>query len=181
MQATLAWEGSMARTEREARFAALVATHRERARRLAYRLIGGDEAAADDVAQDAFVRAYTGLDRFRGDASLETWFFRILVRQAYNHRRWRAVRHAFAAARGAEPAVATPAEGDPGLRRRIAAALDRLTRLQREAFVLVHMEGFSVRETAELLGRAEGTVKSHLHRALRTLRAELADLQEDGA
>jgi RNA polymerase sigma-70 factor (ECF subfamily) len=178
--ATAAWEGSMARADREARFASLVASHRERARRLAYRLVGGDAAAADDVAQDAFVRAYTGLDRFRGESSLETWFFRILVRQAHNHRRWRAVRRAFAAARGSEPPDAAPeAPGDPALRRRIQGALERLTRLQREAFVLIHMEGFSVRETADLLGRAEGTVKSHLHRALRTLRAELADLREE--
>jgi RNA polymerase sigma-70 factor (ECF subfamily) len=45
-------------------------------------------------------------------------------------------------------------------------------------FVLVHLEGFTVRETAELLGRPEGTVKSHLHRALARLRQELADLRE---
>ena len=74
----------------------------------------------------------------------------------------------------ADPAAAPP--GDPVLRARIASALERLSRRQREAFVLVHMEGFTLRETAELLGRAEGTVKSHLHRALRTLREELEDV-----
>jgi RNA polymerase sigma-70 factor (ECF subfamily) len=65
-----------------------------------------------------------------------------------------------------------------GLGRRIAEALGRLTRRQREAFILVHLEGFTVRESAELLGKPTGTVKSHLHRALRKLRAELADLQD---
>ena len=66
---------------------------------------------------------------------------------------------------------------DPLLRRRIAEALGRLSRGQREAFVLVHLEGFTVRESAKLLGKKEGTVKSHLHRALRTLRSELGDLR----
>ena len=163
--------------DREERFGVFVASHRERACRLAWRLVGGDEAAAEDVTQEAFVRAFHGLHRFRGDASLATWFYRILVRQAYNHRRWRALREAWGGwgdADTADPAAAPP--GDPVLRERIASALERLSRRQREAFVLVHMEGFTLRETAELLGRAEGTVKSHLHRALRTLREELEDV-----
>ena len=73
----------------EERFSALVASHRERALRLAWRLVGGDEAAAEDVAQEAFVSAYRALPRFRGDARLETWFYRILVNQAHRYRRWR--------------------------------------------------------------------------------------------
>ncbi len=76
----------------EERFSTFVAAHRARALRLAWRLTGGDPDAAEDVAQDAFVKAYRNLDQFRGEAKLETWFYRILVRQAANHRRWRAVR-----------------------------------------------------------------------------------------
>ncbi len=79
----------------ERRFAEFVGTHRVRARRLAFRLTGGDEAAAEDVTQDALVRAYTALGRFRGEAKLETWFYQILVRQAHNYRRWRRVREAW--------------------------------------------------------------------------------------
>jgi RNA polymerase sigma-70 factor (ECF subfamily) len=162
---------------RERRFEAFVASHRSRAVRLAWRLVGGDLDAAEDVAQEAFVRAHRGLAGFRGDAELGTWFYRILVRQAAHHRRWRAVRDRFRALEAPEPAA--PAwQGDPGLRRRIARALDRLTRAQREALVLVHLEGFSVRESAQLLGKREGTVKSHLHRALRSLRQDLADLRD---
>lgn len=160
----------------EGRFEAFVASHRERAVRLAWRLVGGDLAAAEDVAQDAFVRAYRALGQFRGEAALGTWFYRILVRQAAHHRRWRAVRDRF---QRRPPAPSDePPWGDPGLRRRIARALERLTRAQREAFVLVHLEGVSVRETAELLGRSPGTIKSHLHRALRSLRQDLADLHD---
>jgi RNA polymerase sigma-70 factor (ECF subfamily) len=162
----------------EERFSDFVASHRDRARRLAWRLIGGDEDAAEDVVQDAFVKAYRALGCFREDASLETWFYRILVNQAHKHRRWRAVRQRWSAVWDEERAVSSIAPGDPALRRRISKALDKLTRRQREAFVLVHFEGFTVRETGKLLGAPEGTVKSHLHRALKALRIELADLQD---
>ncbi len=162
----------------EERFSDFVASHRDRARRLAWRLIGGDEDAAEDVAQDAFVKAYRALGRFREDSSLETWFYRILVNQAHKHRRWRAVRQRWSAVWDEERAVASLEAGDPALQRRITQALTNLTRRQREAFVLVHFEGFTVRETGKLLGAQEGTVKSHLHRALKALRVELADLQE---
>lgn len=156
-----------------------MASHRERAVRLAWRLVGGDLDAAEDVAQDAFVRAHRALGRFRGEAGVGTWFYRILVRQAAHHRRWRAVRERFGAQILPEQGQggATP-NGDPGLRRRIQSALDDLTRAQREAFVLVHLEGFTVRESAELLRKSSGTVKSHLHRALISLRRDLADLRE---
>jgi RNA polymerase sigma-70 factor (ECF subfamily) len=170
--------------EREERFGAFVASHRERAVRLAWRLVGGDAGAAEDVTQDAFVRAWRALPRFREEAKLETWFYRILVRRAADHRRWRGVRERWAS--GADPEFVparAEAPGDPGLRRRISSALDGLTRRQRECFVLIHLEGFTITETAELLGKPTGTVKSHLHRALAKLRLALADLRksEEGA
>ena len=161
----------------EERFSDFVATHRDRARRLAWRLIGGDEDAAEDVVQDAFVKAYRALGRFREDSSLETWFYRILVNQAHKHRRWRAVRQRWSGVWDEAQAVAPTDARDPALQRRITGALAKLTRRQREAFILVHFEGFTARETGDLLGASEGTVKSHLHRALKALRIELADLQ----
>jgi RNA polymerase sigma-70 factor (ECF subfamily) len=172
-------ERSVAAVDLEQRFTAFVEIHRDRARRVAWRLVGGDEAAAEDVTQEAFVKAYRALGRFREDSKLETWFYRILVRQAHHHRRWRAVRQRWSGGSSEDLADPSPeVPSDPGLRRRIAGALDRLTRRQREAFILVHLEGFTVSESAKLLGKPMGTVKSHLHRALRTLRAELADLQD---
>jgi len=164
--------------ELEERFCDFAASHRDRARRLAWRLIGGDEDAAADVAQDAFVKAYRALGGFRGDASLETWFYRILVNQAHKYRRWRALRESWSAVWDPERAASLDATGDPALRRRIAAALAKLSRRQRECFVLVHLEGFTVRESAALLGAPEGTIKSHLQRALKSLRVELADLRD---
>ena len=67
------------------------------------------------------------------------------------------------------------------LRRRIAAALERLSAAQRETFVLVHLEGFSITEAAAVLGKAPGTLKSHLHRALVSLRETLGDLRRERA
>jgi RNA polymerase sigma-70 factor (ECF subfamily) len=163
--------------DREARFCGFVVSHRERAVRLAWRLIGGDEAAAEDVAQDALLRAYTALPRFREEASLSTWFYRILVRQAQSYRRWRAVRELWTPVLEAD-AAAPGVVADPVLRERIRRALEQLTRKQREAFVLVHLEEFTVREAAQILRMADGTLKSHLHRALTKLRDQLADLND---
>jgi len=173
-----ALELSAAPVDLEERFGAFAVSHRDKARRLAWRLIGGDEAAAEDVVQDAFVRAYRALSGFREDSSLETWFYRILVNQAHKHRRWRAVRERWRGVWDEQNAVSPVDPGDPALRRRISRALDQLTRRQREAFVLVHFEGFTVRETADLLATPEGTLKSHLHRALKALRIELEDLHD---
>ncbi len=171
---------TVAGADLEASFEDFVASHRERARRLAWRLVGGDDAAAEDVTQEALAKAFRGLQSFRGEASLSTWFYRILVRQAHSYRRWRAVRETWHGLwEGDAPDPAPQAHGDPALRRRIARALETLTTPQRDAFVLVHLEGWTVRETAEILGKAEGTVKSHLHRALRSLRRQLGDLAGD--
>lgn len=164
-------------TDRAARFRAFVATHRQRAVSMAWRLCGGDQALAEDIAQEAFVQAWKGLASFREEAQLSTWFYRILIRQAGAQRRKQRWRDRWQALTGAEPADAAPG-ADDGLQRRIAAALDQLSAGQREAFVLVHLEGYTVVEAAALVGRAPGTLKSHLHRALTTLRVQLADLKE---
>jgi RNA polymerase sigma-70 factor (ECF subfamily) len=166
---------SLMRAEEFARFAE---ARRERALRLAFRLLAGDEATAEDVVQNAFFRAHRALAGFRGDASLDTWFYRILVREVQRQRRWQSVRRWLAreSAESLEPVDPRPAR-DPALRRRIAAALERLSAGQREAFVLVHLEELTVVEAAQVLGKAVGTVKSHLHRALAALRLQLADLE----
>lgn len=183
-----ALEGATLDDDLERRFDAFVSEYRERAVRIAWRMLGRDAAVAEDVAQEAFVRAHRGLSRFRGEARLSTWFYRILVNEVRRHQRWRALRWPLPGAAVDPDSQPDPASGrgasrpDPGLQRRIADALERLPRGQRETFVLVYLEELSLREAAEATGRAIGTMKSHLHRALRALRAELADLdpsQED--
>jgi RNA polymerase sigma-70 factor (ECF subfamily) len=164
-------------TELEERFAAFVSAQRPRALRLAWRLVGAQDAA-EDVMQDALLKAYRGLHRFRGEASLETWFYRILVRQAHSYARWRLVRERWGGLWVADelPDPTPRAQRDAGLRRHIAEAMERLPRTQRDAFVLVHLEGFTVTEAATVMGKAPGTVKSHLHRALTSLRSRLEGL-----
>lgn len=153
-----------------------------RAMRVAWRLVGGDSSAADDVVQEAFMAAWKALPGFRGDSTLDTWFFRILVRRAQNYRRWRSLRTLWSDPTERESADPKPVPcGDPLIRRRIVQALDGLTHRQRESFVLVHMDGFTVREAASILGLRPGTVKSHLHRALRHLRIDLEDLNSPNA
>ncbi len=161
----------------EERFDAFVAANRDRAIGFAWRMLGGDGSAAEDVAQEAFLRAHRGIARFRGDASLSTWSYRILVNEVQRHRRWSWVRQRRAAELPEEiPDTECTAAPDPALQGRIAAALDKLPKGQRQAFILVHLEGFTLREAAEISGKAAGTMKSHLHRALKTPRSELGDL-----
>jgi RNA polymerase sigma-70 factor (ECF subfamily) len=178
-----AWWGSLdgavrdVDVARERDFDAFVAAHRDRAVGLAWRLVGGDAAAAEDIAQEAFLRAYRGLDRFREEAKMSTWFYRILVNEAQRHLRWRWVRQRVAGEMPEDPRDPRPdATGDRSCAERVARAMAELPRGQREAFALVHLEGFTVREAAAITGRAVGTIKSHLHRALGKLRETLADL-----
>jgi RNA polymerase sigma-70 factor (ECF subfamily) len=172
-------EGEALNAELELRFREFVKEHRDRAIGLAWRLLGRDAQAAEDVAQEAFVRAYRALPGFRADAQLSTWFYRILVNEVRRHQRWLGVRRRFAGEMPADPPAEREASSDPALQQRIQTAVASLPRGQREVFVLVHLEGFSLREAAELTGRALGTMKSHVHRALRTLREELVDLYEE--
>lgn len=162
---------------RRQEFAEFVAAHRERALRLAWRLVGGDAAAAEDVVQEAFLRAHRNLAAFREEALLSTWFHRIVVNEARRHLRWRWVRERVAGDMPDDPRDPRGAvHGDPQLRARIGAAIQKLPRGQREAFVLVHLEDMTLAEAAAVTDRAVGTIKSHLHRATRALREQLGDL-----
>jgi RNA polymerase sigma-70 factor (ECF subfamily) len=164
-------------------FEEFVAAHRERAVGLAWRLLAGDLSAAEDVVQDSFARAHRSLHTFRGESQMSTWFYRIVVRQAANHRRARGTRLRLLDAWRRQSDVSlpqsTPPTGDARLRTDIQDALKQLTHSQREAFVLVHLEQFTTAEAAELMGVATGTAKSHLHRALVALRATLAEHWEE--
>lgn len=145
---------------------------------LAYHLVG-DPDAARDVVQNAFVRALGSLHQFRGASSLRTWLVRIVLREAARYRRWRGVRERFQQLVGVRrTSLAAPdgplaaAEGAE-LRAHIAAALSSLSPNQREAFALVHLQSYSVAEAAAVLGKAPGTVKTHVHRAIQHLRVAL--------
>jgi RNA polymerase sigma factor (sigma-70 family) len=144
--------------------------------RIAFRTafaVCGDAADAEDAAQEAFVKAYTSLRRFRRGAPWRPWLLRIVANEARNRRR-AAGRRAHLALRAAraEP-LATAAAPGAHLHGELLDALGRLEPAQREVVVLRHLLDLPEAECAEVLGCRKGTVKSRLSRALAKLRAEL--------
>ena len=146
--------------------------------RMTWRLVGGNDALAKDVIQDACVRCIEEAHQLRDLDAFESWFYRILVNSAHNrHRRFRAFKQAKALF-GQEPrSEQLPTDlPDHGLQRRIRDALWTLKRSQREAFILVRLERLSVRQSAAIMKISEQAVRNHLHRAEKALKHELADL-----
>ncbi len=163
-----------------AAFAALVRAHQDEVYTLARRLVG-DPHLASDVAQEAMIRAWRALPKFRGDSRLSTWLYRITVNTSWTHRA-RARRH-----RGVpldeHYDIAAPEDQDHPvfagemleLRARLREALDRLPDGQRQVVVLKEIHGWSHSEIAEATGISVTAAKVRLHRA----RARLArDLEE---
>lgn len=162
---------------REESFSRFVEAQRAMAHRVAWRLMGGDAAAAEDVVQGALVRAYAKFDSVTNEAAREAWFRQIVVRQALNQLRWLGVRRRVAQLAGLQEPTAPAPMRDHGAASRISEAVAALSPNQRSVFVLVHLEEQTVAEAAAQLGIAEGTAKSHLHRALTSLRTRLEDLR----
>jgi len=154
-------------------FGELVRRHQETVYTLALRLVGPDLAA--DVAQEAFLRAWRALPRFRGEAAFSTWLHRITVNTAWTLRR-RDRRHLTQPLEGDfEDTAPLPeragelAEARAGLLRAIAA----LNPGQRAVLVLRDLYGWSGAEVARELAITETTVKVRLHRARARLRSLL--------
>jgi RNA polymerase sigma-70 factor (ECF subfamily) len=143
---------------------------------LAVRIVGPSDA--EEVAQEAFIRVFRGLPKFRGDAALGTWIYRLAVNAALSHRarRGNVARPAEADDRGAaERALAVPPEtGDAALRKRLERALAALPVGYRTVIVLHDVEGLEHEEVAAILGCHVGTSKSQLHKARARLRELLA-------
>lgn len=173
-----------------AEFEKIVAAHAPKIIRLAYRLTGNHDEA-EDLAQEAFLRLYRALPKFRGDSTLGTWLYRTVTRLAIDHLRREKLRRAvfFFSREGeddpvdyaADPAASPRDELLAAERRhRLRQALGQLSARQRAVFVLRHDEGLPLKEIAAMLGLSEGTVKIHLHRAVNLLRSQLQDLAEAG-
>lgn len=157
-------------------FDTLVRAHQDRVYTLTYRITGNHEDAAD-AAQDAFVKAYEGLPRFRGDAAFSTWLHRIAANAALDLVRRRP------AASPVELPLNHPAPGGPEseaarreVNRRVQAALAVLPVDFRIAVVLRDLQGLSYEEVARILRVPIGTVRSRISRGREILRTHLADL-----
>jgi RNA polymerase sigma factor (sigma-70 family) len=152
-------------------------------------LIAGGSADAEDAAQTAFVKAYYALGRFEADRPFRPWLLRIVANEAKNRRRWLS-RHATlelsegeAAAEPAEAASPEAAALEWERRRVLLGAVNRLRHEDREVIACRYFLELSEAETAEVLGVAQGTVKSRLSRALVRLRTTMvaAGMDPEGA
>ena len=177
------------------RYAELVTRHQRRAARIAFHYLR-DAADADEAVQDAFIKAYMHIATFREDLPFEVWFTRILINGCLDRLKARKRRERWIAppvldATGAErdPAEYLPSRGpspedqviSEERRRQVTTALAQLPDRQRMVFVLSHFEGRTSREVSSMTGLNESTVRVHLFRAIRRLRALLATRVGSGA
>lgn len=145
--------------------------HHRRIYCLALRLVGGDEVAAGEITQEVFVRAWRGLSGFRGDAQVSTWLHKIAVRVAHTYWRAEQQRRTRVELHNNSITAAALPDSDDDLERAIALLSPR----ERAAVVLHYIEGYTQAETGTLMGIAEGTVKSLVHRARARLRKQLEE------
>ena len=142
------------------RFISLVRAEQEPLRRFLLALCGGDSALADDVAQDALVRAYVASGSFLGLSKFSTWLFRIAYNCYIDH-----CRKAKPDEAPVDDALNLPAEdaSDAAFRyQQLYQALDRLPEKEKAAISLFYFEDRSIKEIAAILGIPQGTVKYHL-------------------
>ena len=157
----------------------LTRRYNQRLYRIARGIVRSD-AEAEDVVQDTYVRALTGLERFRGDSALGTWLTRIAINEALGRvRRARPMTNILDDSPNAPDNVATETPDPEKLmatlesRAMLEEAIDQLPDPFRSVFVARIVEGLSVEETAVLFGLRPETVKTRVHRARVRLRAIL--------
>ena len=139
------------------------------------RRLCGDTHLAEDLCQETFVRAWSGLQSFRGKAAFGTWLHRVAVNTVLGHRRWSDSRVDLGdeGLLPVESIAGAQASGQPFGSLDLERAIVRLPRGARTVFVLHDVEGYRHREISKMTGMAEGTSKAHLHRARRLLREAL--------
>lgn len=165
-------------------FAAIVQRHERRLRLVLLRILA-DTRDVEEAVQDAFVQAWRNLDRYRGEAALFTWLYRIGVNAALARTRRRELVPVHLESMEAEGAAHVAAEVQPesaaeahDLRSRIFAALAELPFEHREAVVLRDVAGLSNEEVAEALDISLAAAKSRIHRGRLRLRELLEPLED---
>ena len=160
---------------RRGAFDELVRRHQDRLYAVAVRTCGDREEAADAL-QDALLSAVRAAGSYQGQARVTTWLHRIVVNACLDRARRRAVRPTTALPRQL-PADPRDLLGERESALVVEAALRRLPQEQRVAVVLVHLQGLTVQEAAEVLGVPTGTVKSRCSRGRAGLAVELGHLR----
>ncbi len=170
-------------------FDAIVRRHQRRVHRWLLLLVR-DPEEADNLTQECFLRAYQNMSGFRGESSLETWLLRIAANLAQDHnknRRTNCWKRLLGMNDGADeewaeriPAPEATPEQVVLAREDVRAVWDaanQLSRQQRAVFLLRFVEDMELNEIATILGLQVGSVKTHLFRALQTVRGKLRDLR----
>ena len=162
-------------------FAAVIRHYDRGLRSLAYRLLG-DRDRMDDALQEAYLKAFRALPRFRGDSKLGTWLYRITYNVCLDELE-RLSRAAHVSLADVPEPVETGPPADEALSDRdaLAAALDALSPEDRAAVLLVDANGFDYQSAGEVLGVPAGTVASRLNRARAALRHSLSQPIEAAA
>jgi len=158
-------------------FEQLYRSHCDRIFALCWRMCGGDRALAEDMVQDAFVRAWKKLDLFKGDSKFGTWLHRLTVNVVLSDRRIRVKR--LKRERNMDDDVERTLIGErdvfAGLRKDLEAAIAGLPERARTVLVLYDIEGYQHDEIAEMTGMAIGSSKAQLHRARKLVQEVLKD------
>jgi RNA polymerase sigma-70 factor, ECF subfamily len=166
-------------------FRAIMQRHNQRLFRVARGLMR-DDSEAEDVLQEAYVRAFAHIASFRGEAAIATWLTRIVINEAKSRLRSRRPTVELEAVETAQQAgaqlinfpgrITSDPEADVAksqIRRLLEGAVDQLPEAFRVVFILRDVEGLSIEDTAAQLGVKAETVKTRLHRARRLLRQAL--------
>ncbi len=158
---------------------ALYDAHVDKVFRLVYRM-AGDLDRAQDFTQETFIRAFSRLADFRGEAALSTWLGSIAISVTLNGLRKVRRRNEREVVLDDGISVGrTPIEAEPDLKIKLAQAIDDLPDGYRAVFVMHDVEGYTHEEIAASLGVHPGTSKAQLFRARARLRESLADFAKD--
>jgi len=166
-------------------FEELVERHKHKAYHIAFDF-ARDREEAKDLSQEAFLKAFVNLKKFDGRSSFYTWFYRILVNLCLDYKRRQkrgpadefdeTVEHPIDPSHQPTMPMSPDQHVSAGqLSHKVGVALEALPAKQRTAFILKNHQGLSIKEIAEMMQTAEGTVKVHLHRAVTALRQRLAE------
>ena len=163
-----------ARAGDEAAFSELILRHRAAVYRTAWRLCR-DHAEADDLSQEAFVKAYRALGSFRGESKFSTWLTRIVMNLAFTARQTRRPSVSI------EEVRAIPAGGPAAdralLGQQVRTAVEALPPRQKQVLLLKVYEGLKFQEIADLAGISVGTAKATFFHAVRSLRGRLGGVR----
>lgn len=139
-------------------------------RRFLTALCCGDASLADDLAQETLLKAWLSADSFRADAAFSTWIHRIAYNTFINHRRKHSLQENISEAAD----LPSGSQADDSFRyQALYAALARLTAKERTSILLYYLQGYSIKEIAEIEDTSESAVKQHLSRGRDHLRTIL--------